>query len=319
MGRVKNFEAAYFTRDRVTALKGNKKIYAVFSTYGEREAELIRQKIGLLKSDASGVVDKCILSHRREGNKIESTERNAKESWEDVEVIVCNDLSVPDMGKEKGKGADMRRCLYYINSVLRGAVAEEDFIVIFLDADVHTRYFGTHFIYGLAGAVLSGYDFAKASFWREMGRVKKYVAQPLFSVIDHPMLKGLSELAYPLSGEVAGTIKFFNSVHFWQRYGIETGIDIDSCAGGYKIADVNLGLYDHEHHDDLSIQKMSFGIIRTFMKQLLDYGIIDLKNGAIISDEFNATYIDEKGERQSIGADLSEKKYNPLCDVLGLK
>ena len=115
---------------------------------------------------------------------------------------------------------------------------------------------------------------------------------------------------------MAGSLRFFNAVHFWQIYGVETGINIDACMGDFRVADVNLGLYDHEHHGDMGIQKMAFGIIRTYIKQLVDYGIIELKDNAVISDLFQAQYIDEKGGRQSIDFDLSEKKYAPLREIL---
>ena len=187
---------------------------------------------------------------------------------------------------------------------------------MFLDSDVVPEYFGEHFVLGLAGAVLEGADFSKASFWREMGRVKKYVAQPLFSLIDHPELKKLTDFSYPLSGEVAGTLKFFNSVNFWQIYGVETGINIDACFGDYNVTDVNLGLYDHEHHPDVNIQKMSFGIMRTFFLKLVEYGIIELKGNAKIGDIFRASFIGELGKRQTMEFDLTEKRYDPIIDIL---
>jgi glucosyl-3-phosphoglycerate synthase len=188
--------------------------------------------------------------------------------------------------------------------------------VVFLDTDVVTEHFGSHFVLGLSGAVLSGFDFAKASFWRAMGRVKKFVAQPLFSVIQHPVVSELRNMAYPLSGEVAGTLEFFNSVHFWQMYGVETGINVDSLMMNFRVADVNLGLYDHEHHGDLNIQKMSFGIMRTFLTQLESYGVIEFKDGAEISSNFKASRIDEQGNREKLDFDLSELKYEPLKKIL---
>ncbi len=187
---------------------------------------------------------------------------------------------------------------------------------MFLDADVLPEYFGVHFITGLAGAVLKGADYAKGSFWRAMGRVKKYVAQPLFSAISHPSLSGLSEFSYPLSGECAGTLKFFNSVSFWQMYGVETGILIDAVSGDFTLADVNLGLYDHEHHNDINIQKMSFGIIRTFLRSLIDHGIITLNKDASLSDVFSAEYINSDGERIKLNENLNEIKYRPLAEIL---
>jgi len=313
MRAIDYFEASDYNDESLVKLKGNKKIYVIFSTFGEREAELIYKKIKLI--DAMQCVDEIFVSHRRvDDEKEELTEIKAKQASTRAKVILCNTINVPDMGLEKGKGADMRRSLYYL---ITGHQADlNNTVVVFLDADVLAQYFGTHFVLGLAGAVLQGYDFAKASFWRQMGRVKKYVAQPLFSAIVHGNLELLRQFAYPLSGEVAGTLSFFTKVSFWQMYGVETGINIDAVLGNYKIADVNLGLYDHEHHGDVNIQKMSFGVIRTFLLQLVEYGYIELKNGAEISDIFQAQYIDEHGKRQSIEFNLSEKRYAPLCTTI---
>lgn len=304
---------ADFNDEILLTIKGNKKIFVIFSTFGEREADLVYQKIRLIST--LQCVDEIFISHRRvDDEKEELTETKSREASNRAKVILCNTIDVPDMGIEKGKGADMRRSLYYL--ITRYKADLNSTVVVFLDADVLTQYFGAHFVLGLAGAILQGYDFAKASFWRQMGRVKKYVAQPLFSAIAHSDLASLRQFAYPLSGEVAGTLSFFTKVNFWQMYGVETGINIDAVLGWYKIADVNLGLYDHEHHGDINIQKMSFGIIRTFLLQLIDYGFIELKKGATVSDIFEAHSIDEHGNRQSFTFDLFEKKYAPLNTLL---
>ncbi len=315
MAEIMQFDPGELTREVVASIKGQKHIHVIFSTFGEREASLIYEKISLLRENLGELVDTIYLSHRRAGDDEEKTEQMARKADHNVEILICNNLEVPDMGEEKGKGADMRRALYHINTT-KVKNNPDDHIVIFLDADVVPQYFGAHFVTGLAGAVLKGNDFAKASFWREMGRVKKYVAQPLFSVIDHPGLEKLPRLAYPLSGEVGGTVSFFNSVNFWQIYGVETGINIDASMRNHRVADVNLGLYDHEHHGDTGIQKMSFGILRTFIRQCVDYGILELKDGAKISDIFRASYIDENAQRQKMEFNLEEKKYQPLENIL---
>ena len=316
MKKINYLDAKKITKEKFIELKGDRKVYVVFSTFGEREAELIYDKITLLRTEIGETIDKIFLSHRRAGEAEELTEKKAVAAYPDTDILICNNYQVPDMEKEKGKGADMRRTLYHINTLSGNGTEEDDVIIVYLDADVVPEHFGPHFVLGLAGAVMQGHDFAKASFWRAMGRVKKFVAQPLFSIIDHPSLEGLSELAYPLSGEVAGTLKFFNSVNFWQIYGVETGINIDSCIGPYSIADVNLGLYDHEHHGDAGIQKMAFGIMRTYLTQLRDYGIIELKDNAKISNVFKANYIDENAERQRMEFDLTELKYRPMAEIL---
>jgi len=316
MRKVVKYSHSDFSIDEFLRLKNNKKIFVVFSTFGGREADLIARKIDVLKQLPVGVIDKIIVNHRRAGETLDKTESVVSELHGDADLMISNSISVPDMSDEKGKGADMRRTLYRINTEYLNEHDPKDIIIVFLDADVIPEFFGQHFVIGLAGGVLKGADFAKAGFWREMGRVKKYVAQPLFSVIDHPSLKLLAEFSYPLSGECAGTLRFFNSVHFWQLYGVETGILIDASMGEYSLADINLGLYDHEHHNDINIQKMSFGIIRTFLKSLIDCGIISLNQGASISDVFSAEYIDSDSKRVSLEENLSEIKYQPLKNIL---
>ncbi len=316
MKTINQYESSEFTLEELRGIKGSRKIIVVFSTFGEREASLIHDKIRILRSGLGEFIDWILVSHRRSGESEDATERRAREAWDGSEILICNSCAVPDMGNEKGKGADMRRALYHINTACVKGADPRDVIVVFLDADVVPKYFGPHFVLALSGALLRGHDFARASFWREMGRIKKFVAQPLMSVINHPDLKHITDFYYPLSGEAAGTLEFFNSVHFWQRYGVETGINVDTCMGEYRVADVNLGLYDHEHHRDLDIQKMAFGIIRTYLTQLRDYGVIRLADNAFISDTFRVSFIDEEGERRHFEFDLAEKKYEPLKDIL---
>jgi glucosyl-3-phosphoglycerate synthase len=313
---ITQYEYSEFRKDDLRKLKGNRKIIVVFSTFGEREARLIYDKISLLRSELGDYIDGILISHHRSGNLEEETERKAREAWEGSEILICNNCRVPDMGDEMGKGADMRRAVYHINGTCAKGHDPREVVLVFLDADVVPKYFGSHFVLALSGALIRGHDFARASFWRELGRIKKFVAQPLMSVIDHPDLKRITDFHYPLSGEAAGTLAFFNSIHFWQRYGVETGINVDTCMGEYRVADVNLGLYDHEHHRDLDIQKMAFGIIRTYLTQLRDYGIIELGKNAFISDTFRVSFIDEEGERRHFEFDLTERKYAPLKEIL---
>jgi len=317
LNNIVYFNSCEFTLDELVRNKKDKKIFIVFSTFGERESDLVFSKINLLKTAGGDFIDKIFLSHRRvDCNRVEKTEVRARDADPGIEIVICNSLSVPDMGEEKGKGADMRRTIFYINSICKDSVHADNVIIVFLDADVLPEFFNIHFVLGLAGAVLEGFDFAKASFWREMGRVKKFVAQPLFSIIDHPNIKNLSNFAYPLSGEVGGTLSFFNSVDFWQIYGVETGMIFDACFGNYKVADVNLGKYDHQHHPDANIQRMSFGIIRTFFLKLLEYGVIELKDGATIGDILSYSFIDDNGKRNVDDFDLTERKYQPCNNII---
>jgi len=316
MSEIFKYSHTDFSCDELPDLKKGRKIYTVFSTFGERERDLVIEKIAVLKKLPPGIIDRIIINHRRTGNSPDRTETGISSLYKDVEIFISNDIKVPDMDAEKGKGADMRRTLYRINTMYTGVAAPENIVIVFLDSDVLPRFFGDHFVTALAGAVLRGADFAKAGFWREMGRVTKYVSRPLFSLIDHPLLKNLTGFSYPLSGECAATLEFFNSMSFSQIYGVETGILIQSVSGNYSLADVNLGLYDHEHHNDLSIQKMSFGIIRAYFRALIDLGIISLSEGAEISDTFSMEYISSASERVRFTELLEEKMYRPLKEII---
>ncbi|HNR90091.1 MAG TPA: hypothetical protein PKM65_17275 [Spirochaetota bacterium] len=317
MEKITHLNFSRYTPAELASTKGRQRLYVVISTLGEREADLAAEKVRLVGDELAGVVDRVFLSHRREhADAPDRTEQRVRAADPNAVIIITNAEAVPDMGDERGKGADMRRTLYHINTHWRDGLPPEDIVIVFLDADVSMQYFGAHFVTGLAGAVFEGYDFAKAGFWRAMGRVKKYMAQPLFSAIAHPAVRRLTAFSYPLSGEVAGTLAFFNAVCFWQMYGIETGMAIDSCFQGYRMADVNLGRYDHDHNSDLGIQKIAFGVVRTWLRQMVEYGVIELKDGAAVNDILQFNAIDENGERQFHSYDLTERKYAPLKEIV---
>lgn len=320
MADIKYYNAGDFILNDIIKKKGERGalVYVIFSTLGERESELIYDKIQVLCNDPGSLIDKIFLSHRRTGDRMDRTEILAKEASRFIEIIISNDIQVPGMGQEKGKGADMRRALFHLNSRYTFDTTDENIIIIFLDGDSSPEHFGPRYVTGLCGAVLDGYDFARAGFFREMGRVKKFVAQPLYSAIGHHELKNLTMMSYPLSGEMGGTLQFFNSVSFWQIYGVETGINIDSSVMDFKTADINMGIHDHEHQDEIKIQKMAFGIIRTYLKQLESHGFIELKRNAVISDRFRAAFINEMGERDFLDFDLDEKKYEPLYTLVSI-
>ncbi len=307
------YKSSDFTID---SLINAKKIrcFVIFSAFGEREADLLCSKISLIKNECNALVDKIIVSHRRIGNNEDKTEIKLKDEFDDVCLLNCNSYSVPDMRDEAGKGADMRRALYFCYKVLK---ANSHDCIVFLDADVDTELFRSEYFYALAGPIINAEaQFCKASFFRKSGRVKKFTAQPLFSVINHPMLNGLSQFAYPLSGEVAGSFEFFASAGFAQRYGVETALLIDAVMQKIKMADVNLGNYDHIHGSDEDICRMSFGVIRTYLRKLEDYGVISLNENSAISNDFKRTYIDENLEMRSESDSLNEIIYEPLQKII---
>lgn len=320
MSNVTRHDSSFFNTEKLKSIKQNNLIYVVFSTLGERETDLLKEKLLMLKPYLGNLIDKIFISHRREDNisstENDSTLRIALEAIPEINIVDCASTELPDMNSESGKGADMRRTLYKIALENEKLHPDSDPVIVFLDSDTDINFFSLDYPISLACAVVAGKDFAKAGFWRKMGRAKKFTAQPLFSSIDHPSLRNLGRFTYPLSGECAARLSFFISIPFVQKYGIETSMLMDVCAGNYDVADVNLGIYDHQHRDDIGVQKISFGIIRTFLSKCEQLGLIELKNGAVISNFLRASYIDNEGNLSGINNDLSEKEYPPLRSIL---
>lgn len=119
-----------------------------------------------------------------------------------------------------------------------------------------------------------------------------------------------------MSGEVAGSFEFFASAGFAQRYGVETALLIDAVMQKINVADVNLGYYDHIHGSDEDISRMSFGVIRTYLRKLEDYGIIRFNGGSQISDEFRRSFIDENLQMHTEADSLKEIIYGPLRKIV---
>jgi glucosyl-3-phosphoglycerate synthase len=319
MTDINLFDISAFPLDRLIKLKGDIAVIVVLPTLGERESDLIADKLAMLSSLTGSVVDHIFLAHRKlsPSSSPDRTEQAASAAPCPVTVINCAEVTgIPDMDMEPGKGADMRRALFEISKMPDITESCADPVVVFLDSDSDNSFFSPDYAVSLACAVLSGFDFAKAGFWRRSGRVKKFTAQPLFSVIDHPLINKLTGLSYPLSGECAARMSFFNSVHFFQKFGVETSMLIDACAGGSKIADINFGLYDHGHSGDADVQKISFGVIRAFLMRLEMMGIISFNNGARISDIFRLISIDENGTPGADELNMAEKIYEPLASLL---
>lgn len=314
---IEYFNLSDFTIDGLAAIKGSRKLVVVFPTRGSRDVQLLADKISRIKKDLGSIVDIVIVAHRRHSEEVDEIESMISSSFNCVDLLLCNNIDVADMGKESGKGADMRRAIYHINKNIYPDVAPEDVAVCFLDSDSSSDCFSADYVTAMATPVFRGYDIARAGFSRPRGRASRFAAQPLFSMVEHPMLEGLSRFSYPLSGEIAATLAFFNDFEFMQGYGVETAMDIYSVSSGCMIADVNLGVYDHYPQDDISIQKISFSVLKCYFSRLQELGLIRFENGARLSERFMMNFIAASGERGSADFDMGERKYQPLKKIVG--
>ena len=173
----------------------------------------------------------------------------------DAKVYLADEL-LPAHGGYRGKGENLWKALY---------VTTGD-IIVYLDADIKNIHH--RFCYGLLGPLLTDdhIKYTKAFYDRPI---------PLFSLF----FPELTQILQPLSGEYAGYREVFEKIPFPIGYGVETSMILDICEkwGLDVIAQVDLERRVHRNQDTRALGRMSFVVIKTFLKRLENLGLIELK------------------------------------------
>src|SRR3954452_6969790 len=157
----------------------------------------------------------------------------------------------------RGKGDAMRRALPQLDGEL----------VVFLDADAPST--GPHYATGLLGPLVSGEaDFVKAFYRRPLGddpegggRVHHLMARPPLRVF----LPDLGVVRQPLAGEVAARRDLLERLDFAPGYAVEMAmlIDVWRTIGLERMAQVDLGVMEHEHQPLQDLGAMAETVLRT--------------------------------------------------------
>src|SRR3990170_3840905 len=116
-------------------------------------------------------------------------------------------------------------------------------------------------------------DSPEKGFYKLGGRVTRLLVIPLMRALSkRGALKGFEKLRYPLSGEFAGAKTLFESIEFPPGYDAEIGILIQLWKAGLseRIAQVDLGLFQHFPQSDKAILQMVKQIIGLMMRELKD-------------------------------------------------
>jgi len=191
--------------------------------------------------------------------------------------VYRSDSLLPEQGSYKGKGENLWKAL----SSTSGDTID------YMDADIKNIHH--RFCYGLLGPLLM-YDhikYTKAFYDRPIaigkskirptggGRVTELVIRPLFSLF----FPELTQILQPLSGEYAGYREIFENIPFPIGYGVETSMILDICEkwGLDVIAQVDLERRIHRNQDTEALGRMSFVVLKTFLKRLENLGLIELK------------------------------------------
>ncbi len=191
-------------------------------------------------------------------------------------VYAANDI-LPSLPVFKGKGENLWKALY---------VAKGD-IIVYLDADITNIHH--RFAYALLGPLLT-FDhikYVKAFYDRPLagddqrvrptggGRVTELVTRPMFSLF-YPEL---TQILQPLSGEYAACREILEAIPFPIGYGIETSMimDIYDKWGMDVMAQVDLDKRVHRNQDTKALGKMAFVIMKTFLKRIENYGMVEIR------------------------------------------
>ncbi len=228
---------------------------------------------------------------------------------------------LPEEGHKRGKGENLWKAIHQ----LRGD------IICYVDADIKNIH--PRFCYGLVAPLLyrPEISYVKAFYDRPLafsqgirpsggGRVTEILVRPLFSLF-YPELTGLIQ---PLSGEYAVRRHVLERIPFPIGYGVETAhiLDVYKEWGMEAFGQTDLDQRVHRNQETLSLGKMSFGILQSFLGRMQKMGmdghlpemhnilrqfqVKDQQYGQVlhtIVEEERPPMIDIAGYRQKMGYD----------------
>ena len=183
---------------------------------------------------------------------------------------------IPRLGIKKGKGENLWKAIYQL----------EGDVIVYVDADIKNIH--PRFVYGLVAPLIyrDEVKYVKAFYDRPLavsenvrvsggGRVTEILTRPLFSLF-YPELAAIIQ---PLSGEYAVRREVLQEIPFPIGYGVETShiIDVYKKWGMDAFAQTDLDQRVHRNQPTVSLGKMAFGILQTFLKRATDHGKLQLK------------------------------------------
>jgi glucosyl-3-phosphoglycerate synthase len=284
---VRDDAAAWFERrtsaaedwplDLLLAVKGATTVSVVLPALDEeptvgRIVEAVHQSLGPGAPTQRRLVDELVVVDSG------STDRTAAVAEAAGARVVHRDDVLPGIPAVAGKGEAMWRSL----------AATGGDVVVFVDADLQS--FTPSYVTGLLGPLLVDDDVAlvKAVYERPLldgsavvpaggGRVTELVARPLLNLL-WPSLAGVVQ---PLAGEYAARRSLLERLPFPCGYGVELALLVDTLdlVGLDAVAQVDLGVRVHRHHDERRLGRMAAEIVRTALDRLERRG--DLAAGAV--------------------------------------
>ena len=216
--------------------------------------------------ERAGLVDEILVVDSR------SRDATAEVASAAGATVVHQDAVLPETRPAHGKG----------EALWKGVAASSGDLVAAIDADLRDVEPG--FVSGLLGPLLAdpGVAFVKGFYHRPLigdtvdvdggGRVSELVARPLLN-LAWPQLAGFVQ---PLAGEFAARRDLLEAIPFATGYGVELGmlVDVLDLAGLDAMAQVDLGVRIHRHHDLLALGRMSAQIQLAASARLARQGVL---------------------------------------------
>ncbi|HYB21461.1 MAG TPA: hypothetical protein VEH09_11040, partial [Thermodesulfobacteriota bacterium] len=304
----------------------------VFPTRGDEELLTLEREIQILQPLAGRIIDEVWIAFG--GSEHDDVPLMAKKYG--AQVFYAHRNGMNDACREdSGKGISMRGLLYHLCAE-RG-LNNPRAVIQFIDADIKEGYFNPRWVIDPVGAILwfKEIELAKIVYHRPFGGRLNAFIPPFISVFDHPAINPLKKLLYFLSGEIAGTLKFWLSVPFKQNFGIEMKIltslalnKVNLCPTGNDlnhVIQVFLGEMDHKHSPLRStgrvkgLDAMAKEVFQSFLEDLFAEGLIRVDKGLTFSDRLQISTVtpaaeggEETGTPGKLDLPSNEKTFFPL-------
>ena len=276
--------------EEVLAFKGAADIpvHLVFPVGHPRETDNLRGLLAILWPLQGKLLDRVWIAFG--GQSLGGLRKLALE-FPGLSIFEARDHLPPDQQKvAMGKGAALRALLYHL--IVREGLSHPRAVVEFLDADIRPPYFSPRWIVDPVGALLrfTQVEAVKVVYHRPRGGRLNAMLRSLLALCPHPGVQALQQLAYLLSGEMAGTLKFWTSLPFKNGYGLEIltllsfaldhlGLSPDSPDLD-RLVQVHVGQMDHRHAPLTStarrrgLDQMAGNVFHTLMEVLRREGIL---------------------------------------------
>ena len=263
-------------------------VHLVFPLGRAREAANLASLLRSLQPFFTTLIDGVWIAF---GGKRPEGLRRLTENFPAVKIFPAARLLPPDQQQAPlGKGASMRAFLHHL--IVNEGVTHPRTVILFIDADIRPAYFQPRWVLDPVGAILWFHtvEAAKIVYQRPYGGRLNAMLRALLALCPHPGIQALQNLAYLLSGEMAGTLKFWTRLSFKTGYGVETlillslALDRLGLAPGTSdlehLVQVYVGQMDHRHAPLTStpgkpgLDQMAGTVFHTLMETLMAAGLL---------------------------------------------